>query len=114
MKFKAEDGTEWEELPDDPGRPFFDDHTVIRRIPEKSELQKWIESLDGDFSVLTLQGAKEFFIDQGFKKAIEVAEGIRDRSRTFSYAEYASPGHLLETSGMGILITALKTFAGIK
>lgn len=57
-------------------------HVVLKRVPEKSELQEWAES-NLNFSFLKHEREERFSrkeavitaLQSGFKKAIEVAEG---------------------------------------
>lgn len=92
MKFKAEDGSEWEYN----GFDSSCNKVLIERSPEKSELDRFIESLNYCDIPLSPLGAKDTFTRVGFKKAIEVGE----KSCRFGN-DWA-------------VIKALKTFAGIK
>jgi phosphopantetheinyl transferase (holo-ACP synthase) len=71
MKFKAEDGSEWETE-----NPSGIDAVFIRRIPERNELEKWVQK----YPYIAQSTAKEAFM-----KAIEV---LADRTRPYaSYLE---------------------------
>jgi hypothetical protein len=91
---------EWELMSGSASQVEWNDKDVIRvlkRVPEVSQLEQYIEKMNGDFSILTPQGAKEFFIKQGFKKAIEVAEEAFAASDDIRF-----------------IVNHLKKFAGVK
>ena len=84
MKFKAEDGTEWEADPDQYGTK----QLWIKRVPGRSELVKWASGLNCGASAIA-----------GFEKAIEVAEEEIRKTRDI---------------GGSWVLSALKKFAGQK
>jgi hypothetical protein len=105
MKFKAEDGTEWEGCDTS-----YEDYKIqwipIKRIPEKSELEKWIEEIGANRVKYNIDcPSTEKCLVGGFRKAIEVAERA-------CHSEPRICG--LQAMGQQRIYNALKAYCGDK
>lgn len=105
MKFKADDGSEWKQN-DQGSFCLGDDCIVIRRIPDKSELEKWV-----DIRTANLAEDDKIRIIYGFKHAIEVLE---DAHRKTMNKPYAGAIEALSDCKLWDFIDYLKRYAGVK